>query len=847
MHIHRLLLSLLVGAACLTGLSESKGQSARLSGPVLNIDPDLFGYNVNHFNGAIPWSDQQYREAVTRLHPGNLRYPGGTVSNYWDWRTGGVIETINSGWPRYLPDDPTHTIADFVNGIPEEASAIYCINMARPTPATGISANSSYEVLSSQATLDAKIVDILAAVDAFYEAGYPLKYVELGNEFYIGAVGGVDGQGGVYSGDTDLYINHANQIAQAIVDAYPEVEIAIIGDSDWDGKGREWNQDMYRALEEGTLNNIDAITFHWYAGPGVSQLNNAQDAMESLSVPFGKAENIKNRDYDSAPEDLKLWITEYNTWSDPDPSDSIQQADNVVPGGPIQGTWVNGMFGANLGLLYTLMGEKIDLLNVHVLSVGKNIQWSMMTNATTLSGNGVAVGAIGQATQGMTKAQRLAFDNIPNPTFSGGNPSVYGAKFWNNERESVVIINNANQAKNGINIDALFSADTPRQLTQHYDLTPWDRVSETNGITRVDKESLGDQLDAPPFSISVIMAASTTSRPSTSVVVRAKGQTGEEKLELLSDGKKVGSTQTVTTALADYRFSVEEMGTLRVAFVNDGRTDKNQDRNLFVDKITVGEQVFQAEDQLTNTGSWNEGRCGGVPSSWLYCGGYIEFAYTGQATPLSGFYKLRNRRYSLWLDGDSDQTVKLSSNSGNDKNWQFSHQSGQVYQLKNEKHQRWLDADRSGEVDISDERQGLDRQWILEEVGAGAYRLKSREHGQWLRAGSGNSVALGEAAGAESEWQLVRADNQSIPSNDAGLTRSAFAIYPNPTEGQLHIQGSQQDYQMSLLDLSGRVMMRHGSLRGTVRLDVGHVRPGLYVVKVRDAQGLEVRRRIIIK
>ena len=842
----RLLVGLLIGAACLLRFSESQGQSARLSGPTLTVEPDVFGYNANHFNGAISWSNQSYREAVTRLHPGNLRYPGGTVSNYWDWRTGGVIETISTGWPKYLPDDPTHTIADFVNGIPEGASAVYCINMARPTPATGIDANSSYEVLTSQATLDAKIVDILAAIDAFYEAGHPLKYVELGNEFYIGAVGGVDGQGGVYSGDTDLYVDHANQIAQAIAKAYPEIELAIIGDSDWDGQGREWNRAMYQALEEGSLNNIDAITFHWYTGPGVLQLNNAQDAMESLSVPFGKAENIKERDYDTAPEDLKLWITEYNTWSPPGNSNNPNNPGN---GGPIQGTWVNGMFGANMGLLYTLMGEKVDLLNIHVLSVGKNIQWSMLTDPTTLSGNGVAVGAIGQATQGMTQAQRLAFDDIPDPTFNGDYPSVYGAKFWNDEREAVVIFNNTDQARNGINIDALFSGNAPRQLTQHYDPTPWDQVSEASGITRVEKESLGNQLDVPPFSISVVMTSGAASDPSTPVVVRLKGQTGKEQFELQVNGRKVGATQTATTTLADYRFSVNETGVLRVAFVNDGKTSDDKDKNLFIDKITTGEQVLEAEDQPINTGSWNqaENKCGGVPSSWLYCGGYIEFSSSEQTNPLSGFYKLRNQRHSLWLDGDSDLTVDLNPNAGSAKHWELIHQSGDVYQLKNEMHQRWLDADRSGEVDLSDQRQGADRQWALEEVGTGVYRLKNQEHEQWLSASNNSSVALGEAAGAESEWQLVRVDDSSMADREPVLTQQRFAVYPNPTEGQLSIQGGPHAYQMSLYDVNGRRLMQHRDLKGTAHLDVGHVRPGLYVVKIRDAQGHEVRRRVIVK
>jgi len=476
-------------------------QYAELKGSVLEINEDMFGYNTNTYLRGPLWSNSEMRFSAGRLHIGNIRYPAGTGSNYWDWRTGNIMKTINTGWPKWVNDDYTYTPATFVAGIPKGASVVYCINMARPTPATGISPYSSIEVLKSQATLDKKIIDIIEGIDAFYDAGYELKMVELGNEFYHGAVGGVDEQGAIYTGMPELYIDHANQVAQAIHNKYPDIRMAIIGEDSRSGEEPvvPWTQAIYNAIEDGRLKNIDAITFHLYTGPGpIDQLTNSAEAMKSLAQTFNAAKGNREGDYTHVPAGLEIWITEYNTWS---PTGS---PDN---GGPIKGTWVNGLFGANLSLQYPMMGYKVKLLNLHVLGQGAHEQWEMLYNQNTLSGNGVACGAVGRAMTGMNRMQVLDFKSIPSPTFTNGWPSLIGAKFWNgdDQRASVLIINNTDQAKNNLNITRLFNGYGSKQLMQFYDETPWNSVvTEDNGITYNMNNNLGDVVDIPPFSITVI-------------------------------------------------------------------------------------------------------------------------------------------------------------------------------------------------------------------------------------------------------------------------------------------------------------------------------------------------------
>ena len=75
---------------------------------------------------------------------------------------------------------------------------------------------------------------------------------------------------------------------------------------------------------------------------------------------------------------------------------------------------------------------------------------------------------------------------------------------------------------------------------------------------------------------------------------------------------------------------------------------------------------------------------------------------------------------------------------------------------------------------------------------------------------------------------------------------AAFKTYPNPVSERLTIAGG-EDYQVTLYDMAGRRMMQHDHLTGKAELDIRHLRPGVYLIKLRDDQQHEVRQRIIIE
>ena len=82
----------------------------------------------------------------------------------------------------------------------------------------------------------------------------------------------------------------------------------------------------------------------------------------------------------------------------------------------------------------------------------------------------------------------------------------------------------------------------------------------------------------------------------------------------------------------------------------------------------------------------------------------------------------------------------------------------------------------------------------------------------------------------------------------AGVTGAAgwFSSYPNPAREQLSVEGS-ADYGVVLYDLTGRKVLQHDHLRGKAQLDIAHLRPGVYVMKVRDGQHPPLQQRVVVE
>ena len=85
---------------------------------------------------------------------------------------------------------------------------------------------------------------------------------------------------------------------------------------------------------------------------------------------------------------------------------------------------------------------------------------------------------------------------------------------------------------------------------------------------------------------------------------------------------------------------------------------------------------------------------------------------------------------------------------------------------------------------------------------------------------------------------------------DKSITRlyffySQFNLYPNPTDGKLHIQSAgNEPYLLQIRSLSGQLHMDI-ELHGKTELDLGKLTDGCYEVSIR--RGSELYRQKLIK
>ncbi|WP_185154170.1 alpha-amylase family glycosyl hydrolase [Fulvivirga sp. M361] len=69
-----------------------------------------------------------------------------------------------------------------------------------------------------------------------------------------------------------------------------------------------------------------------------------------------------------------------------------------------------------------------------------------------------------------------------------------------------------------------------------------------------------------------------------------------------------------------------------------------------------------------------------------------------------------------------------------------------------------------------------------------------------------------------------------------------FSIYPNPTQDRLTIDGGAVVYDLSITDLSGKVIHTEGSISGLYQTSVQHLNKGMYLIVIHSKQGINVGR-----
>lgn len=464
------------------------------------------------------WSDTSFKNLVAEMNPDIVRYPGGTQANYWDWKTGKFLENTDKNWN----NKEVLKIPKFINNLPTATKIVYVVNMARPTPATGISVNTTEQVLKSDATLNLKIDNILEAIQEFKDNGKLPYAIELGNEFYFGneesAIYHIVEENGKFHGGWDVvnnkpyeannkkeatvftakfYLKHCKTTVAKIKAKYPNMKFALTTTKSGNGTSarEKWNNTIFDELnsnsEYATLkNDIYAVTQHHYLNDNYGVQTKINDITSSkVAIAEGiKYPTDKQADYNMVPNNYKIWYTEYG------------EVKEIA-----EETWASAVRYAAFAYSWLSLGDKVGQLDWHFISDNNVVKTG---SPMKLAPVGIAAKLVSQAFSTMTEMQEIQFTN--NTISVNGVKSLYGYKLKNDKKETLLIINTNNTDFSTLNFSNLFTYTGQPKKTQFYSDTPY--VSNVyDGHSNI-VSSFGDvnnSLEIKNFSLTVIESENT--------------------------------------------------------------------------------------------------------------------------------------------------------------------------------------------------------------------------------------------------------------------------------------------------------------------------------------------------
>jgi hypothetical protein len=460
----------------------------------------FFGYNVQLLYGPS-MNDTAFVNAIKGLQPSILRYPGGTVANQWDWKSGWTTSPEFKNLPVI-----TYRLEEFKKAIDATgAIPVFVLNMCT-------------------STLDNEISMLKHAK----EINLPVKFVELGNEFYLPNNLNVK----TFSTGAD-YASVANQWIERIKKEFPEAEVAVIGRSEkkeglrnvlsgkeTDERSENWNSGLFA-----TIKNADAVTFHIYSGNGLNYIHTGeqkskhqkrsdysdeersvfQNAFESpgaskviLGMPFQRVKQFIENDSKVVPGKMKIWITECNMFEKT---------------GIVSGTWMHGLYTATLCLLLAET-DKTDMVLCHTLA--KDATFAAIFNNTngfefnytkpatktnSYSALGYALSALLDVARNMKKISPLAFDQQFGVTTNVFSYNTLLGYSFSDDRQNNYLITNLSSGIINLNLKNLHLKNAAFiQISG----TPEKKIISEKDLVIAKGSIANEKIDLQPFSILAI-------------------------------------------------------------------------------------------------------------------------------------------------------------------------------------------------------------------------------------------------------------------------------------------------------------------------------------------------------
>ena len=426
-----LILLFILGAS----LTNAQTYEISLPGNIREMPDDILGFNgQNTFESSSTWDEiNSHNLNIFKLSPSTLRYPGGTVANFWDWRKGVFLNKSEFSENIDLPENykGKNQFTNKENGIGN-----YFLNCLKNNSTPLLDLN----ILSSN--FDYQLGSI-------YEAklyGFNNFYVELGNEFYLGSK-----ENRQVFPTVKHYVDRAQKWTDALKSGtYPffsNIKVAVVGaESDQTNPGRRrlWLNTILNEVVK--VPEVDAITVHIYLDSEIADIVNSTNGTTTPAytccdaIPANSEQIFKKGILNSfqgtngiiqdeiaaiGTANKEAWITEYN----------MLNSDKSIA---VNGSWFHGLFVAAMTfemlknstitkiIPHTLIGDGIfsGLFNdIHGLNYGNTTEYtdpvqgacttsSLATAKYERTALGIAISPIADALKGCIKTQKVTLSEV---------------------------------------------------------------------------------------------------------------------------------------------------------------------------------------------------------------------------------------------------------------------------------------------------------------------------------------------------------------------------------------------------------------------------------------------------
>ena len=372
------------------------------AGSPMALTAPVNGSNLDYSGVGQDFAAPGVVTALRDYQGGTIRYPGGAIANYWNWQSGSVNQpaaTTSTG--RSKPgrvQDYGFTLQTLLGIVRETGTTpVFDLNLLTST-----------------------LPDQLQMLHTAQSLGIPVRYVELGNEFYL---------------DNSNYLkvfptaaSYARSVAQwapAIRAAFPDAQIAAVGSLPQDtARERSWNSTLLSIAGA----DINAVTLHDYVAPIGKDPGPAQ-VLAAAQTSWRSTQQVMA----AIPSRYRIWFTEFNL-----------SRRGLSGGEPARGTtWLHGLYVAEMVALFD-QSPRVQLDDF----------WDLFSDPSTgafTSGQVPQPTVAGTALMFLTNASAQASRVTPlsftaAPALPDGAAGVIGVSFDGPRGTRTVLINLTDQA-----------------------------------------------------------------------------------------------------------------------------------------------------------------------------------------------------------------------------------------------------------------------------------------------------------------------------------------------------------------------------------------------------------------